>query len=182
MFMCSQRTTPELGWKYGYYQAGLLGFKQEENSRNILNWWKEKCLEWCFNEHDLTWNRWGDQKYLEHIPHLFENIKIIRNIGVNAAPWNLVMVAQYTVRKEKNKAMLGDKELVTYHFGSMYILNEEEFDLWKLEKLNFTPEIINYIYTPYVQTLQQYISSLKPKEDNQDILYQPMNLFRHAKK
>ena len=94
-----------LNWdrEYGYYQAGLLGFKQEENSRNILNWWKEKCLEWCFDENDQTWNRWGDQKYLEHIPHLFENIKIIRNIGVNAAPWNLVMIDLYTVCKENEK-------------------------------------------------------------------------------
>ena len=182
MFMCSQRAAPELGSRYGYYQAGLLGFKQEENSRNILNWWKEKCLEWCFDKNDQTWNRWGDQKYLEHIPHLFENIKIIRNIGVNAAPWNLVMNDLYTVYKKNKKTMLDDTELVTYHFGSMLILNEEEFDLWKLEKLNFTPETIEYIYTPYIQDLQKNISSLQPKEDNQDILYQPMNLFRHAKK
>lgn len=178
MFMCSQRADPELGTRYGYYQAGLLGFRQEENSRNILNWWSNKCLDWCFDENDELWNRWGDQKYLEHIPHLFDDVKIIRNIGVNAAPWNLVMNNLYSVHQKNNTTMLDNSALIIFHFGSLKIINEEEFELWKYENLNFTSMIIINIYKPYLQALQHTMVSYQLKEKRQKNSYLPKNRVR----
>ena len=29
-------------------------------------------------------NRWGDQKYLNHIPNIFSNIKIMTHKGIDA--------------------------------------------------------------------------------------------------
>lgn len=187
IFMCSQRGTPELTRRYGIYQAGLLGFRQDENSKKILNWWKDRCLEWCFDEEDLEWNRWGDQKYLEHIPFLFENIKIIRNIGVNAAPWNLVMNNLYNIHKNDDVVRLDEVDLVIYHFGSLLILNEEEFDLWQIERLSFTKEMIDYIYVPYIQHLQQIRFSQMEDVNFQVIVEQekkhdPKNYFRYPSK
>ncbi|HWO96611.1 MAG TPA: glycosyltransferase [Bacillus sp. (in: firmicutes)] len=188
LFMCPQRGTSQLTWKYGYYQAGLLGFKQEGNSRAILNWWKNQCIDWCFDKHDQEGNRWGDQKYLEHIPYLFENIKIIRNIGINAAPWNLVMNDLYTVHMDDHTVKLDGAELIAYHFGSMLMLNEERFDLWKLEKLNFTQETLHYIYQPYIEHLQQITALLRMQDENlplfakQNEQYEPQNLFHHPYK
>lgn len=181
MFMCSQRADPKLGARYGYYQAGLLGFRQGEKARDILNWWKNKCLEWCFDVNDELWNRWGDQKYLEHLPHLFEDVKIVRNIGVNAAPWNLVMNSLYTVHQIDNTTLLDDHELVVFHFGSLKVINKEEFDLWKLEELHFTPEVVNFIYSPYIKALQETMMTNQViRIKQQEKTYDPKNYFRQV--
>lgn len=103
IFLCRQRGTPELEHKFGMYQAGLIGFKREKNSLDILSWWKMKCLENCSKTYDAYYNSWGDQKYLDGIPLLFGNIKIIDNIGINVAPWNLVMNNDHAISEKTHK-------------------------------------------------------------------------------
>ncbi|KUP04749.1 glycosyl transferase [Bacillus coahuilensis p1.1.43] len=153
IFMCKQRGTSELESIHGQYQAGLIGFKREKNALSILTWWKEKCLENCSEIPDSYYDSWGDQKYLNSIPRLFSNIKIIENIGINTAPWNLIMNNHYEVSRSKGKVLISDTELVSYHFGSLSILGKREFDLWNREPLNINESIIRTIYIPYLQKL-----------------------------
>ncbi|GAE33084.1 hypothetical protein [Halalkalibacter akibai] len=154
IFLTKQRSTDQVEYEHGIYQAGLIGFKQEPNSIKILNWWKERCIDWCYDSpYDPT--RWGDQKYLTEIPRLFSNIKVIDHAGIDAAPWNLVMTGKYQVKKEEQQIFLNNTPLICYHFGSLLILNSNKYELWKLEKLPFTEETLNYIYNPYLQQLQE---------------------------
>ena len=44
-----------------YTKAGLVGFKMIKIVKEILTWWKDKCLEYCNNQYDVEMNRWGDQ-------------------------------------------------------------------------------------------------------------------------
>ena len=160
IFLCTQRSTELVEHKHGIYQAGLIGFKQEPNSIKILNWWREKCLEWCYDS-SFEVNRWGDQKYLNEIPNRFSNIKVIDHIGIDAAPWNLVMKEENDVHNHKDQIFINKTELVSFHFGSLLIINENKYELWKLEELPFTQPILNYIYTPYIYTLRQIYRELK---------------------
>lgn len=161
MFMCRQRGDYELEKIHGSFQAGLLGFRNDKNSLEILHWWREKCIEWCSNIPDIYNERWGDQKYLDRVPHLFSSVNLINNLGINAAPWNLVMNNNHKVNKIGDEVFIENDKLVVYHFGSMLIYNEYEYDLWKLESLSFKKKIINHIYIPYIYGLKNTITSLK---------------------
>ncbi|MEI4832214.1 glycosyl transferase [Bacillus sp. FJAT-53711] len=155
IFLCTQRGTTELENIHGMYQAGLIGFKNDKNSIGILEWWRDKCLEYCEDKYDIEYNRWGDQKYLNHIPNLFSNIKIINQKGINAAPWNLILNNQDTIRIENKKILVNNDELVSFHFGSMQIFNMNEFDLWKHETLNIDQLILKGIYVPYIESIRK---------------------------
>ncbi|PEI92778.1 glycosyl transferase [Bacillus pseudomycoides] len=168
VFLCPQRGTTELENVHGMYQAGLIGFKNDQNSKDILTWWKDKCLEYCKDVYDIEMNRWGDQKYLNHIPDLFSNIKIMTQKGINTAPWNLILNNHSSITKTESKIFIDQDELITFHFGSMKIINPNEFDLWKQEHVEIDQSILEYIYIPYIEKIRntcrilQNVFSLTP--------------------
>ncbi|MDP7978903.1 glycosyltransferase [Bacillus sp. WLY-B-L8] len=154
VFLCPQRGTTELESIHGMYQAGLIGFKNDKNGEEILEWWRDKCIEYCEDKYEMEFNRWGDQKYLNHIPDVFSNIKIMDQKGINAAPWNVILNNQDTIRVKNNKIFVTDDELIAFHFGSMQIFNMNEFDLWKHEYLKIDELILKEIYVPYIESIR----------------------------
>ena len=162
--ICPQRDYPEFERVHGRFQAGFIGFRNRKDSREILNWWKQKCIEWCSLEPDIQMSRWGDQKYLDQIPNLFISIKILNDLGVDAAPWNLIINNDFNVRKDENTLLIEDYELIVYHFGSMEIFDETHFDLWKIDPLFISDEIVENIYIPYLYALKRAIRIIKSSE------------------
>ncbi|WP_312097723.1 cell envelope integrity protein TolA, partial [Niallia sp.] len=161
VYLCRQRGTDLLEHFHGQYQAGFIGFKNEKNSRKILNWWKKKCLEECSDVYNDERKSWGDQLYLDRIPELFINIKVNDNPGINAAPWNSILNnTEQEVTVQKNKVYIDNNPLVFFHFGSLLMLNEKEFDLWKLEEVNISSSILMNIYNPYLMKLNELSTSL----------------------
>ncbi|MBG9539610.1 glycosyl transferase [Bacillus thuringiensis] len=169
IFLCRQRGTPDLERKFGMYQAGLIGFKREKNSLDILSWWKMKCLENCSTTYNDYYNSWGDQKYLDGIPNIFGNIKIITNIGINVAPWNLVMNNNHNISQKNKQIYIDNEPLISYHFGSMRIINKNEFDIWFQEPLFFAPDTLQYIYTPYIKLIKRANKKLQKTLSSTDI-------------
>lgn len=162
VMLCLQRGTAYLEKVSGIYQAGIIGFRRDEKARSILTWWRDCCFEWCFDQLEPPdFFRYGDQKYLERIPLQFSNIKIVEHIGVDTAPWNIVMNPQYEVNLRGEQVYLDNSPLICFHYGSMEILSEHEFDLWKLYPLNFDSKVIKYIYIPYIRELQKMIRLLR---------------------
>jgi len=161
VYLCRQRGTDLLEHFHGQYQAGFIGFKNERNSRKILNWWKKKCLEECSDVYNDERKSWGDQLYLDRIPELFENIKVSENPGINAAPWNLILNnTEQEVTMRENSVYIDYNPLMFFHFGSLLLLNENEFDLWKLEEVNVSSAILTNIYNPYLMKLREISNSL----------------------
>lgn len=163
-YMARQRATDDMHNKNGIYQAGLLGFSNEARSREILDWWEAKCLEWCYDSYDLKNQRWGDQKYLDQVPLKFTYIRVSENEGVNLAPWNLVMNPAHGnhISEASGKVYINGKSLIVYHFGSLNILSETEADIWKLHHLNFDFRILKAIYLPYLKALNDAINRIRP--------------------
>lgn len=155
VFLCPQRGTTELENVHGIYQAGLIGFKNDSNSKDILRWWKDKCLEYCKNVYDIEMNRWGDQKYLDYIPNIFSNIKVMTHKGIDAAPWNVILNNSPSITKVEDKVFIDQDELIAFHFGSMQIINTNKFDLWKQESVEMDQSILKYIYIPYIEKMRK---------------------------
>lgn len=154
-FLNLQRGTADLEARHGMYQAGLIGFTKAPESLKTLNWWAQQCTQWCYDDHSDS-SRWGDQKYLTQIPNLFTSIKVNNQYGLLAAPWNIVMnnTASLPVHTDGGNVWIGDEALTCYHFGSINVLSENEYDLWKHEPLYFDPAIIESIYKPYLRQLR----------------------------
>lgn len=151
----------------GQYQAGLLGFKNDSYGREILEWWRNRCINWCFDSHDTKLESWGDQKYLDKIPIFFENIKVSNNLGINAAPWNLIQNnSNYNIAGNKDQVFINNCLLCCYHFGSMNIVDWQKFDLWYWQPLRIKPEIIELIYLPYMIDLHNTMKYMESKNFN----------------
>lgn len=71
----------------GRYCVQFNYFRQTENGRRVLTWWKEKCMEWCFDIPEP--DRMGDQKYLNGWPEKFPGVWELQHLGGGVAPWNL---------------------------------------------------------------------------------------------
>jgi hypothetical protein len=71
-------------------------FDNTEQGLKVLNWWRDRCLEWCFNRFED--GKFGDQKYLDDWTDRFEGIHVLKHLGGGLAPWN---VQQYSFFENK---------------------------------------------------------------------------------
>ncbi len=79
----------------GIYCVQFMTFKNNFEGKKILNWWQERCIEWCFNRYED--GKFGDQKYLDDWLTRFEgSVHVLEHLGGGVAPWN---VQQYDLSK-----------------------------------------------------------------------------------
>lgn len=174
----------------GTYCVQFNYFKNTSAAAKVLTWWKEKCLEWCYDIPEPE--RMGDQKYLNYFLKLFKGVHELAYLGGGVAPWNL---EQYRLdEKSKNQIILKDKadgefQLVFYHFQNIryfsryrvniksqtknkklkyaiyipYLERVEEIrnDLQREYGLNFEPKRLKRSSNPFVGFLQRYFAVFK---------------------
>ena len=131
----------------GVFNVGILGYKNDEYCNNFLNWWENKCLEWCKWE-TTDDGRFADQGYLNifnKLPSKY-NEKISTHQGINMGPWNICL---HTINK--NLILENNKKLICYHFHG-FKRNEDSYindTGWKI-----TSEQYKLIYKPYNELLK----------------------------
>jgi hypothetical protein len=110
----------------GTYCVQFMLFKNTEGGLKVLNWWRDRCLDWCFNRHED--GKFGDQKYLDDWTTRFEGIHVLNNLGGGLAPWN---VQQYEFKQQDGEivGMVKDtfnrlyfNERFFHHLGIMEFL------------------------------------------------------------
>lgn len=75
----------EANFWVGLYNAGFVGATQ--NGLPALYWWAECCL---YNVKQSAWRGlFDDQKYLDLLPVVFDDVKILKHKGCNVAGWNI---------------------------------------------------------------------------------------------
>lgn len=133
---------------YGYYNVGWISFKRDGEGIKCLKEWFRNCLEWCFDK--LTLKRFADQKYLNRWPTDYKNVCIIKNVGANAAPWN---IGNYKVKRGKGKILLNGSPLIFYHFAGLKKINNAFYTTCSTY-LNFLRGIVKRdIYCFYLREL-----------------------------
>lgn len=136
----------------GKYCVEFNYFRQTDKSRKILNWWKERCFEWCYDIPEP--DRMGDQKYLNKFKDLFTGVHELQYLGGGVAPWNL---EQYNLKQQNgyniimNDSKMGDFHLVFYHFQNIRYLPGRKVNIksqTKNKKLKYA------IYIPYLTEIE----------------------------
>ena len=101
----------------GIYNVGLMAFRHDERGLACLQWWRERCLEWCYARFED--NKFGDQKYLDDWPARFTGVTVLQHPGAGLAPWNLT---QYRISATSTPMTVNAVALIFYHYhGFKYI-------------------------------------------------------------
>lgn len=73
--------------RYGRYCVQYMTFNNDKDGQGALKWWRDKCIEWCFQIMEPT--RYADQKYIDEFPKRWDRVCVLKNLGAGIAPWNM---------------------------------------------------------------------------------------------
>jgi hypothetical protein len=168
----------------GKYCVQFVSFKNDEQGMNVLNWWRNACIEWCYAR--VENGKFGDQKYLDDWTTHFEGVHELQHLGGGIAPWN---VQQYSFEQMQKKItgteiISGKKfDVVFFHFHGVKFYNKNIVSLsGPLYALN--EEVKTIFYKPYIQQLNQakklintIDNSFDPNGSTGEAPMKPMNLL-----
>lgn len=136
--------------KFGRFNVGWVGFRDDTNGQKVLNWYCERTLEWCS---DVPENgKYADQGYLNWFPD-FSGVRILGSAGFNLAPWNS---ARHALRVGASDAILVDGEpLVFFHFHGLRKVGRWFATSQLIYRAPLSEILRRSIYQPYVDVLSQ---------------------------
>jgi len=135
--------------QWGIFNVGWLTFRRDANARTCLEWWRDQCLEWCYDR--LEDGKFADQKYLDDWPERFPGVKVISHPGVNLAPWNL---GGHQLALENDRITVDGRPLLIFHFHGLKQRARSLFDPQLLRySVQADPFLTEKIYAPYLRKL-----------------------------
>lgn len=141
----------------GKYNVGLLTFRNDHRGLQVLQWWRERCLEWCY--HRVENGKMGDQLYLNDWPTRFEGVRVLEHIGAGVAPWNHEQYRFTTSSSEK--VLVNDKQLIFYHFQSFQFISPEIVIPAGHITYPLTQDILKLVFLPYLYALTEAIEQVQ---------------------
>ena len=72
----------------GVYNGGFVGVSEHLSARRFLSWWADRLRTHC--RHDVAHGMHYDQRWLDLVPSLFDDVHVVRDPGCNVAYWNLL--------------------------------------------------------------------------------------------
>ena len=140
--------------KQGSYCVEFNTFVKDKNGYEALNWWAERCLEWCFYAVPGTTEWYGDQKYLNDFPERFAGVMICEHYGVGLAPWNIKLVK---LAAEENGVPIvkvlksGEKfPVILYHFENVSFISQH---VLHASSQTTSKDLHRIIYDSYIKRL-----------------------------
>lgn len=102
----------------GSYNLGFIGLSHYERLKDFLNWWKERLYKYCFSapSHGL----FVDQKWIDLLPGMVDDVYILRHPGYNVAYWNL---HERTVTYKNGQFLVNNQPLYFFHFSG-FVFND----------------------------------------------------------
>lgn len=138
-------------YKYGNFNVGWISFRRDKSGLSCLHWWRERCLEWCYDRFEN--GRFADQKYLDAWPSLFENLVVLEQKGINLAPWN---INNYRISYDGHKVWVDEDPLVFFHFHGFRQVFSWLYDTnFAGSRAKLTREIKQHIFAPYIHALSE---------------------------
>jgi hypothetical protein len=141
--------------KYGHYNVGWVGIRNDKNGQDCLEWWSESCLAWCFDEAED--GKFADQGYLNEFPKMFKSVKVLENPGFNLAPWN---VGNYRF-SQKNSNLYMDElyPLVFFHFHGLSRSFGRYFTSEIVYRTRLNKDLKKFAYEKYIGSLERFMST-----------------------
>ena len=146
----------------GVFNVGLLIFRNNQEGLKCLEWWRERCLEWCYNR--VENGLYGDQKYLDHFPEKFKELFILPQKGSNLATWN---IRNYKISQKNGKVFVDEDALIFFHFASFRVYPKSNYRFFSYGgptgEFSYSKiSIANHlIYKPYAKAVYDALKEAK---------------------
>jgi len=143
----------------GRFCVQFLTFRNEASSLKVLDKWRNQCIEWCYSRYED--GKFGDQKYLDEWPTIYDNTHILKHQGGGVAPWNLDRYRFYRENAKLNGIVrkTGEEfDLVFYHFQYVKFLENKTFDIGWYHISTFIKRLF---YLPYLLKIEEIENRLE---------------------
>ena len=97
----------------GIYNLGFLAAAQRSGTEPCLRWWARMLRYGCINAQER--GLFVDQKYLDLLPGLAEDVRILRDPGFNVAYWNLPR--RRLSAESDGRIVVDGRPLAFFHFS-----------------------------------------------------------------
>jgi len=98
----------------GVYNLGFIAMTNTASVLNFLKWWQKRVYDFCRMAPDKGMH--VDQKWIDLVPVLFENVYILRDPEYNIAYWNLHSRGE-AIRVDGDVITLNGKPVCFFHFS-----------------------------------------------------------------
>lgn len=132
----------------GHFNVAWVGFANDSDGRACLGWWREQCLEWCFDR--VEDDRFADQKYLDQFPSRFARVHELQHLGADVAPWN---VSDPPLRWDGVRFTVADHPLIFFHFQGLRQVGKRLIDLNLAVYGNRATRATGQLYRTYMHSL-----------------------------
>ena len=145
----------------GIYCVQFVYFKNDDAGLYVLRWWRERCLEWCYDY--MEDDKFGDQKYLDDWTTRFKGVHILQNPGGGVAPWN---VQKYSFAEVNREIFLSEEKnsnsypLVFFHFHGLKFFSDQMVSC-TAPLYEISLKIKELFYFPYISKLLAIEEGLK---------------------
>jgi hypothetical protein len=110
----------------GIFNLGFVMVRAAGEGARFAKWWNGRLLEFCYD--DIPNGLFVDQRWCDHVPALFDRVKVIRDPGYNVASWNL----------STRKVAIGKDGAIT--------VNGARLRFWHFTKLGPTGDVMTKRY------------------------------------
>lgn len=99
----------------GIFNLGFAAIRTTGEGARFARWWNDRLLSFCYD--DIPNGLFVDQRWCDHVPALFDKVRVVRDPGYNVASWNL---SQRTVGIDKDGAItVNGAPLRFWHFTKL---------------------------------------------------------------
>ncbi len=165
--------------RYGRFNVGWVSFRRDEFGLACIEWWRERCLEWCRDVVEET--RFADQKYLDCWPERFRNVHIYRHPGANVARWN---IGRRVPQRVDSQLVIDGEPLIFFHFASFKQLTPRLFESnFSTHWVRLSRAVRDEIFGQYIAELRHIAGPLLPHGPRRTLIpsLQPGSVPRFAR-
>ncbi|WP_374469838.1 hypothetical protein [Phenylobacterium sp.] len=110
----------------GIFNLGFVAIRTTGEGARFAKWWNDRLLSYCYD--DIPAGLFVDQRWCDHVPALFDKVKVLRDPGYNVASWNL-----------------STREVAVGKDGAITV-NGQPLRFWHFTKLGATADIMTKRY------------------------------------
>ncbi|GMV30035.1 MAG: hypothetical protein AMXMBFR59_21600 [Rhodanobacteraceae bacterium] len=132
----------------GTYNCGFVAIGAHPEADRLIAWWARRLEFGAFS--DVTANLFTDQKWIDLLPGLFPDVRILRDTGYNLAYWNL---SQRPVSRHGPHWYAGGQRLAFVHFSGVDVDSPAQFSKHQNRHTRATIGKLEPLYADYLQRL-----------------------------
>ncbi|HRE98987.1 MAG TPA: hypothetical protein PLI18_00630 [Pirellulaceae bacterium] len=110
----------------GIYNAGFVAVSATTIGRDFLDWWGAHCRTESIV--DIATGLFVDQKWLDLVPVLFDQVRVHRRVGFHTAYWNL---DGRRVERDAQGLTVDGERVVLFHFSGVDRRNPESLSKYQ---------------------------------------------------